>query len=61
MGAPGPDKGKGGKYLILPPDYEGDLEGPIGGKEQVIDGETYFVAKSTSYMTSKVTRPIHLS
>ena len=23
MGAPGPDKGKGGKYLILPPDYEG--------------------------------------
>jgi len=25
MGAPGPDRGKGGKYLILPPDYEGDL------------------------------------
>jgi hypothetical protein len=50
MGAPGPDKGKGGKYLILPPDYEGDLEGPIGGKAQVIDGETYFVAKSTSYV-----------
>ena len=51
MGAPGPDKGKGGKYLILPPDYEGDLEGPIGGKAQVINGETYFVAKSTSYKT----------
>ena len=50
MGAPGPDRGKGGKYLILPPDYKGDLEGPIGGKEQVIDGETYFVAKSTSYV-----------
>ncbi|MCA9012891.1 MAG: DUF1254 domain-containing protein, partial [Planctomycetaceae bacterium] len=50
MGAPGPDRGKGGKYLILPPDYEGDLEGPIGGKPQVIDGETYFVAKSTSYV-----------
>jgi hypothetical protein len=50
MGAPGPDKGKGGKYLILPPDYTGDLEGPIGGKAQVIDGETYFVAKSTSYV-----------
>jgi len=50
MGAPGPDKGKGGKYLILPPDYEGDLEGPIGGKEQFIDGEKYFVAKSTSYV-----------
>lgn len=50
MGAPGPDRGKGGKYLILPPDYKGDLEGPIGGKAQVIDGETYFVAKSTSYV-----------
>jgi len=50
MGAPGPDKGKGGKYLILPPDYEGDLQGPIGCKEQVINGEQYFVAKSTSYV-----------
>jgi hypothetical protein len=50
MGAPGPDRGKGGKYLILPPDYEGELEGPIGGKAQVIDGETYFVAKSPSYV-----------
>lgn len=24
-GAPGPDKGKGGKYLILPADYKGDV------------------------------------
>jgi len=38
MGPPGPDKGKGGKYLILPPDYEGEVP----------DG--YFVAKSTSYV-----------
>ena len=30
MGNAGPDKGKGGKYIILPPDYEGDLkEGPF--------------------------------
>ena len=50
MGAPGPDRGKGGKYLILPPDYEGDLEGPIGCKEQVVNGEKYFVVKSTSYV-----------
>ena len=50
MGAPGPDRGQGGKYLILPPDYDGELEGPIGGKEQVINGETYFVAKSPSYV-----------
>jgi hypothetical protein len=50
MGGPGPDRGQGGKYLILPPDYNGELEGPIGGKEQVINGETYFVTKSPSYV-----------
>ena len=37
MGKAGPDKGKGGKYLILPPDYEGDVP----------DG--YFVVKSQTY------------
>ena len=49
MGGPGPDKGKGGKYLILPPDYEGDLDPPVGGFEAEVDGETYFVSQSTSY------------
>ncbi len=38
MGAAGPDKGKGGKYLVLPPGYEGEVP----------DG--YFVVKSTSYV-----------
>ena len=56
MGAPGPDAGKGGKYLILPPDYKGDLEGPIGGKATVIEGETYFVAQSPSYVNWLVLR-----
>lgn len=37
MGGPGPDKGKGGKYLILPPGYEGDVP------------EGYFVSSSPSY------------
>ena len=37
-GAPGPDRGKGGKYLILPPDYEGEIP------------EGYFTAKSPSYV-----------
>ena len=50
MGAPGPDRGKGGKYLILPPDYKGDLKGPIGGMEAEVNGQKYFVAKSTSYV-----------
>ncbi|HDH02705.1 MAG TPA: DUF1254 domain-containing protein, partial [Actinobacteria bacterium] len=38
MGAPGPDRGKGGKYVILPPDYEGEVP------------EGYFTAKSTSWV-----------
>lgn len=38
MGAPGPDRGQGGKYLLLPPDYEGDVP------------EGYFVAKSRSWV-----------
>ena len=37
MGGPGPDRGRGGKYLILPPGYDGDVP----------DG--YFVATSSSY------------
>ena len=37
IGPVGPDKGKGGKYLFLPPDYTGDV--PQG----------YFVVKSSTY------------
>jgi hypothetical protein len=37
IGAAGPDKGKGGKYLVLPPDYEGEVP------------EGYFVVKSRTY------------
>jgi hypothetical protein len=37
IGATGPDKGKGGKYLVLPPGYEGKV--PQG----------YFVVKSPTY------------
>lgn len=44
MGAPGPDRGKGGKYLIVPPGYKGAL--PKDAK----DGGEYFVAHSTSYV-----------
>ena len=36
FGAAGPDKGKGGKYLVLPPGYKGEVP------------EGYFVVKSTS-------------
>jgi len=37
IGPFGPDKGKGGKFLVIPPDYDGDI--PSG----------YFVVKSRSY------------
>jgi len=49
MGIPGPDKGKGGHYLILPPDYDGNLNPPVGGMETDVNGRKYFVSKSTSY------------
>lgn len=44
MGAPGPDRGKGGKYLILPPDFEGETP----------DG--YFTAKSPSWVNWVILR-----
>ncbi len=44
MGAPGPDRGKGGKYLILPPEYDGDVP------------EGYFVAHSRSYVNWLILR-----
>ena len=37
IGNAGPDKGKGGKYLLLPPDYTGDVP------------EGYFVLRSPTY------------
>ena len=37
VGPFGPDKGKGGKYLVLPPGHEGEVP------------EDYFVVRSTSY------------
>lgn len=56
MGIPGPDRGQGGKYLILPPDYEGELDGPIGGKKTTVAGEEYFVVKSPSYVNWVILR-----
>lgn len=44
MGGPGPDQGRGGKYLIVPPGYTGEV--PKDAK----DGGEYFVAHSTSYV-----------
>ena len=60
MGAPGPDKGQGGKYLLLPPDYEGELNPPVGGMEAEVEvtgkKEKVFVAKSKTYINWIVLR-----
>lgn len=56
MGIPGPDAGKGGKYLILPPDYAGDIEGKIGSEEKTIDGDAYYVSQSPSYVNFLILR-----
>lgn len=44
MGMPGPDRGKGGKYLILPPGYD------------QVEPEGYFIARSPSYINLFVLR-----
>ncbi|MCJ8293032.1 MAG: DUF1254 domain-containing protein [Colwellia sp.] len=60
MGAPGPDAKKGGTYIILPPDYKGELKPTLNGMQDrgkdtrittLIAGiETkVWVAQSTSY------------
>jgi len=60
MGAPGPDAKKGGMYLILPPDYEGDLKPTKNGMQDrgsdtratvMVGGESkkVWIAQSTSY------------
>ena len=45
MGAPGPDRGKGGKYLFVGPGYEGDLP-----------KEGYFIIESPTYTAWQLTR-----
>ena len=56
MGVPGPDRGQGGKYLLLPPDYEGELAPAAGSHEVEAGGTKYFVARSTSYVNWLVLR-----
>lgn len=50
MGGPGPDQGKGGKYLIVPADYKGAL--PKDKK----DGGDYYIARSPSYVNWLILR-----
>ena len=45
LGLPGPDQGKGGKYLVVPPGYQGALP-----------KEGYFVAKTRTYTNLFIVR-----
>lgn len=60
MGAPGPDEKKGGTYVILPPDYKGELKPTLNGMQDrgkdnrvsIIIGDTQqkvWITQSTSY------------
>ena len=56
MGIPGPDRGKGGKYLIVPPDYNGELP------KDVKDGGDYHIARSPAGCLSPIrSRPSRLA
>ncbi|MGR4867975.1 DUF1254 domain-containing protein [Variovorax sp. LARHSF232] len=50
MGGPGPDRGQGGKYLIVPADFKGALP---KSKEE---GGEYYIARSPSYVNLLVLR-----
>ncbi|MCK5188676.1 MAG: DUF1254 domain-containing protein [Methylococcales bacterium] len=67
MGAPGPDAKKGGMYLILPPDYKGDLKVTKNGmqdrkQDQRVDAmvggvkKKVWIAQSTSYTNFMILR-----
>ncbi|MDY0170892.1 MAG: DUF1254 domain-containing protein [Thermoguttaceae bacterium] len=61
MGAPGPDRGRGGKYLILPPDYSGlPIEFPADNSTVTLTAgganDDYYVVQSPSYVNWLILR-----
>jgi len=56
MGGPGPDRGAGGKYLLLGPDYDGDLKSENNGDTATVDGVEYFISHSPSYSNWAIAR-----
>ncbi len=56
MGGPGPDRGAGGKYLILSPDYTGEVKPTTGTEQAEVNGQKYFVVQSPSYVNLLVLR-----
>jgi hypothetical protein len=55
FGAPGPDRGLGGKYLVLPPDYDGPV--PAGGFFVARSRTTRVLILGRSFMENSDPRP----
>ena len=50
VGLPGPDKGQGGNYLLLPPDYEGPLDDKGWYRtDEKGEADIYYTFKSGTY------------
>lgn len=50
VGLPGPDRGQGGKYLLLPPDYDGPLqEGVAYRRPPNDDPDLFYAYRSKTY------------
>lgn len=56
FGGPGPDRGQGGKYLILPPDYDGLL--PEGGFYVARSRTNRVLAFGRSFMQNNDPKPV---
>jgi hypothetical protein len=70
MGLPGPDQGRGGRHVILPPGYDGDIpDGYYGGRStsyRVLGGIRSLpvggdVKAATERLTTVQVRPLHPS
>ena len=55
IGNPGPDRGEGGKYLILPPDYDGPL--PDSGFHVARSKTTHFLYAVRAFMENSDPKP----
>jgi hypothetical protein len=61
IGPEGEDQGKGGKYLLLPPDYKGEMPaGYIAVRSQTFNGYALFRAISTTSSEGDVSKAIAL-
>ena len=49
LGSAGPDAGKGGRYLILPPDYRGPYRPTPGATQAGVQGLSFYIRQSRCF------------